>query len=95
MQKIPLANGVEKVYISELMALFIGTTNTAIHAYAAPFGSSKCPVKDSMLIMMTGNQQRKSVRMINIILVAMVEFCFIRVEHTALLALVTVRYIKR
>ena len=77
------------------MALFIGTTNTAIHAYAAPFGSFKCPVKDRMLIMMTGNQQRKSVRMINIILMAMVEFCFVRVDRTALLALVTVRYMKR
>ena len=45
--------------------------------------------------MMTGNQQKKSVRIIYIILLAMVEFWFIRVERTALAALVMVLYMTR
>ena len=74
--------GVEKVYNSGLIDELMGNTNTAIHAYTCFVGSCRFPVNARMLIMMTGNQQAKSVKMINIILLARVESWFILVDRT-------------
>lgn len=52
------------------MEEFTGRTNTAIHTYTSCFGSYKLPVKESTPMIMTGIQQKKSVKIMNIIFAA-------------------------
>lgn len=60
-----------------------GKTKTAIHTYTSCFGSYKFPVKDSTPMMITGIQQKKSVRIINIIFVAIAVSRLTLVDLTA------------
>jgi hypothetical protein len=69
----PRTKGVENVYNRGFILLFIGNTKTAIHAYTCFRGSCRLLAKASMLMMITGNQQKKSVKIMNSIRLANVE----------------------
>jgi hypothetical protein len=89
----PRTKGVENVYNRGLILLFIGNIKTATQAYTCFRGSYRLLAKASILMMITGHQQKKSVKIINSIRLASVESWFARVDLTALLALVIVLYI--
>jgi hypothetical protein len=91
----PRTRGVENVYNKGLILLFIGNTKTAIQAYTCFRGSCRLLAKASTLIMITGNQQKKSVKIMNNIRLAKVESWLALVDLTALPALVIVLYITR
>lgn len=65
------------------MEEFTGRTNTAIHTYTSFFGSYKFPVKDNTPMTITGIQQKKSVRIMNIIFAAIAVSRLTLVDLTA------------
>lgn len=71
-----LTPSVEKVYKIGLMAELTGSTKTAIHTFASCFGSRKSPVKDKIPRIITGIQQKKSVKTMKNNLVALVDSAF-------------------